>query len=75
MLRKNYKIANDKVGATTISLSALEVDILTVLVEQKLYGLEILERINEARSEIEMNQLKIGSLYRNSQTIRKSKFD
>ena len=46
-----------------IVLSALELDILTVLMGGELYGLEILERINRARSQVGMNKLGIGSLY------------
>jgi PadR family transcriptional regulator, regulatory protein PadR len=46
-----------------IVLSALELDLLTVLRSEELYGLELLERINEARSKVGMNKLGIGSLY------------
>jgi DNA-binding PadR family transcriptional regulator len=46
-----------------IVLSALELDLLTVLMGKELYGLELLERINEARSKVRMNKLGIGSLY------------
>lgn len=46
-----------------IVLSALEVDLLTVLIGEELYGLELLERINKARSRVGMNKLGIGSLY------------
>ncbi len=46
-----------------IVLSALELDILTVLMGGELYGLEILERINRARSKVGINKLGIGSLY------------
>ena len=45
------------------ALSALESDLLTVLLEAELYGLELLNRINEARRKVGMNSLKIGSLY------------
>ena len=55
MPKQNYK--------NTVILSALEVDLLTVLIGKELYGLELLETINEARHEIGMNELKIGSLY------------
>lgn len=48
-----------------IVLSALELDLLTVLMAERkeLYGLKILERINEARHEVKMSNLGIGSLY------------
>ena len=46
-----------------IALSALEEDLLTVLMGEELYGLELLERINEARNKIGRNKLGIGSLY------------
>ncbi|VEP18062.1 putative transcriptional regulator [Hyella patelloides LEGE 07179] len=46
-----------------IVLSALELDLLTVLMGEELYGLELLERINKARSKVGMNKLGIGSLY------------
>ena len=46
-----------------IVLSALEEDLLTVLMGEELYGLELLERINAARSKVNMNKLGIGSLY------------
>lgn len=46
-----------------IVLSALEEDLLTVLMGGELYGLELLDRINQARSKVEMNKLGIGSLY------------
>ena len=46
-----------------IILSALELDLLTVLRGEELYGLRLLERINEARSKVKMNKLGIGSLY------------
>ncbi|MGK7947948.1 MAG: PadR family transcriptional regulator [Xenococcaceae cyanobacterium] len=46
-----------------IVLSALELDLLTVLKGGELYGLEILERINRARNKVGMNKLGVGSLY------------
>ncbi|MEM8717990.1 MAG: helix-turn-helix transcriptional regulator [Cyanobacteria bacterium P01_G01_bin.39] len=46
-----------------IVLSALELDLLTVLAGEELYGLELLERINQARQKVGMNKLGIGSLY------------
>ena len=46
-----------------IVLSALEVDLLTVLTSDDLYGLELLERVNQARERVGMNKLGIGSLY------------
>jgi len=46
-----------------IVLSALEVDLLTVLRGGELYGLDLLERVNQARKKVEMNKLGIGSLY------------
>lgn len=46
-----------------IVLSALELDLLTVLLGEELYGLELLERINQARKKVGMNKLGIGSLY------------
>ncbi|MEM6613415.1 MAG: helix-turn-helix transcriptional regulator [Cyanobacteria bacterium P01_C01_bin.72] len=51
----------DEGGRYTVS--ALELDLLTVLVGEDLYGLEILYRINQARKKVGMNSLKIGSLY------------
>jgi len=45
------------------TLSALELDLLTVLLGEELYGLGLLERINQARQNVGMNSLKIGSLY------------
>ncbi len=58
-----------------IVLSALELDLLTVLMGGELYGLEILERINRARSkeEIGMNKLGIGSLYPTLKRMEKAK--
>ncbi|MEM7557230.1 MAG: helix-turn-helix transcriptional regulator [Cyanobacteria bacterium P01_A01_bin.84] len=46
-----------------IVLSALELDLLTVLRGEELYGLELLDRINHARKKVGMNKLGIGSLY------------
>ncbi|MEL6441988.1 MAG: helix-turn-helix transcriptional regulator [Cyanobacteria bacterium J06621_8] len=46
-----------------IDLSALDLDLLTVLRGEELYGLELLDRINHARQQVEMNKLGIGSLY------------
>lgn len=47
------------------ALSALELELLTVLLGEELYGLELLEKINQARKnpKVGMNSLKIGSLY------------
>lgn len=46
-----------------IVLSALEEDMLTVLQSQELYGLELLEQINQARRKQKISELSIGSLY------------
>ena len=46
-----------------IVLSALEVDLLTVLRGGELYGLDILEKVNQARKKVGMNKSGIGSLY------------
>lgn len=43
--------------------SSLEEDLLTVLRGRKLYGLEILDSINEARQKQKMRKMGIGSLY------------
>lgn len=56
-----------------IILSALELDLLTVLRGEELYGLEILELINQARSRVGMNQLGIGSLYPTLKRMEKAK--
>jgi PadR family transcriptional regulator, regulatory protein PadR len=47
----------------TITLSALEEDILTLLQGRTLYGVEILTHINRARDSQQINRLKVGSLY------------
>ena len=44
-------------------LSALELDLLTVLRGGELYGLELLDQINKARQQVKMPKLGIGSLY------------
>lgn len=44
-------------------LSALELDLLTVLRGGELYGLELLEQINRARQQVKISKLGIGSLY------------
>ena len=46
-------------------LSALELDLLTVLLGGEKYGLELLEQINKAREneKVKMSKLGIGSLY------------
>ena len=47
-----------------VILSALELDLLTVLRgEKELYGLKILEKVNEARSRVGINKLGVSSLY------------
>lgn len=46
-----------------IVLSALELDLLTALRGRELYGLELLDRINQARSTVGISELGIGSLY------------
>ncbi len=46
-----------------IVLSALELDLLTVLTREELYGLDLLDRVNQARKKVGMNKLGIGSLY------------
>ncbi len=55
-----------------VVLSVLELDILTVLKGGTFYGLEILERINTARSKVGMNKLGIGSLYPTLQRMEKA---
>ena len=56
---------SQKIDNKVIILSALEVDLLTTLVPRSegVYGLEILELINQAREEMEMRKLSIGSIY------------
>lgn len=46
-----------------IVLSALELDLLLTLKGEELYGLELLERVNDARKIIGMSKLGVGSLY------------
>jgi PadR family transcriptional regulator, regulatory protein PadR len=46
-----------------IVLSALEEDILTLSLGQRIYGLDILERLNQARQKQGINGLGVGSLY------------
>lgn len=43
-----------------VKLSAIDEDILTVLISRELYGLEILDQLNLDRP---INELKFGSLY------------
>ena len=49
---------SQKIDNKVIILSALEVDLLTTLVPRSegVYGLEILELINQAREEMEMRK-------------------
>ena len=54
-------------------LSALELDLLTVLLKEELYGLELLDRINEARQKVGMNKLGIGSLYPTLKRMEKAR--
>ena len=61
---------NDK---GVIVLSALELELLTVLMREELYGLELLERINQARSQVGINKLGIGSLYPTLKRMEKAK--
>ena len=41
----------------------LQLELLIVLILGEAYGLEILDRINQARDEVGMRKLRIGSLY------------
>ncbi len=45
------------------SPSALEEDLLIALLGEDLYGLELLEKVNQARNKVGMKELGIGSLY------------
>ena len=56
-----------------IVLSALEQDLLTVLMGGEVYGLELLDRLNSARSKVGMNKLGIGSLYPTLKRMEKAK--
>ncbi len=44
-------------------LAALDEDILTTLLDRELYGLELLNVLNEARRKQGMRELGVGSLY------------
>lgn len=59
---------NDKIP----SLSALEEDILTVLLGQELYGLQICQAIEEASGG--QQTLKVGSLYPSLHRLEKKRF-
>lgn len=54
-LKKNSGNKNNK----PVRISAIDEDVLTVLMGRELYGLEILDQLNLDRP----NQLKFGSLY------------
>lgn len=58
-----------------IVLSALELDILRVLISEEiiLYGLELLEKINQACNKVGLNKLGIGSLYPSLKRMKKVK--
>ena len=63
--KADHQSMSQKIDNKIIILSALEVDLLTTLVPrpQGVYGLEILELINQARTEMETRKLSIGSIY------------
>lgn len=44
-------------------VSALEEEFLLLLSQGSLYGLELLNRLNEARSQLQIRSLHVGSLY------------
>lgn len=46
-----------------VVLTPLQLELLIVLILGEAYGLEILDRINQARDEVGMRKLRIGSLY------------
>ena len=56
-----------------IVLSALELDLLLALKGEELYGLELLEQVNEARKLVGMSMLGIGSLYPTLKRMEKAK--
>lgn len=56
-----------------IVLSALELDLLLALKGEELYGLALLEQVNEARKEVGMSKLRIGSLYPTLKRMEKAK--
>jgi DNA-binding PadR family transcriptional regulator len=56
-----------------IVLSALEEDILTALIGQRLYGLELLDILNQARQKQGMRDLGVGSLYPTLKRIEEQK--
>ncbi|MDB9529948.1 PadR family transcriptional regulator [Oscillatoria sp. CS-180] len=56
---KRKKDSQDK-SSKPVKISAIDEDILTVLLSRELYGLEILDQLNLDRP---VNELKFGSLY------------
>ena len=46
-----------------VILTPLQLELLTVLISGKAYGLEILDRINKVRDKFNIPKLRIGSLY------------
>jgi PadR family transcriptional regulator, regulatory protein PadR len=56
-----------------IVLSALELDLLLALRGEELYGLKLLEQVNEARKQVGMSILGIGSLYPTLKRMEKAK--
>lgn len=46
-----------------VILTPLQLELLLVLMSGEAYGLQILDRINGARSKFDMSQLRVGSLY------------
>ena len=54
-------------------LSALEVDILTTLLNRELYGIQLLEKINRARRMVGYTLLRSGSLYPKLNNLEKKR--
>lgn len=52
-----------KKGNKVVVLTPLQLELLTVLVSGEAYGLQILDRINQARDQFNISKLRIGSLY------------
>lgn len=53
--------------------TALQMELLRVLTQGDSYGLEILDRINDARDQVSMPKLRIGSLYPTLQRLEEAK--
>ena len=53
--------------------TALQMELLRVLTQGDSYGLEILDRINDARDRVSIPKLRIGSLYPTLQRLEEAK--